>query len=98
MSAYTIVDVHIFDIEHYLRYQRAVKPLIATAGARYLARGGEFTVFEGDYEPSRLIVLEFPSLEAMSDFYHSDAYQALETQRRACSRARVIGVEGLDRE
>lgn len=95
MSAYAIIDVHIFDIEHYLEYQQAVKPVVEAVGARYLARGGEFTVFEGDYQPSRLILLEFPSLDAMDDFYRSEAYQALETQRLACSRARIVGVSGL---
>ena len=98
MSAYAIVDVHIFDIEHYLEYQSAVRPVVEAAGARYLARGGEFKVFEGDYQPSRLILLEFPSLLAMDEFYRSEAYQALEAQRCACSRARILGVSGLDAE
>jgi uncharacterized protein (DUF1330 family) len=95
MSAYAIVDLHILDIEHYLDYQRAIRPLVEAAGARYLARGGEFKVLEGDFVPSRLILIEFPSLEAMEDFYHSEAYQALEGQRRACSDACIVGVKGL---
>ena len=95
MSAYAIVDIHILDIEHYLDYQHAIRPLVEAAGARYLARGGEFKVFEGDFVPSRLILIEFPSLEAMEEFYHSEAYQALEGQRRACSSARIVGVKGL---
>ncbi|NCF17319.1 MAG: DUF1330 domain-containing protein [Haliea sp.] len=95
MTAYAIVDLEVFDIEKYLRYQRAVRPLLESLGARYLARGGEFQVFEGDYQPSRLILVEFPSLEAMDDFFHSEAYQSLEPQRKACSSARILGVEGL---
>ena len=39
MPAYAIVDVHILDIEHYLEYQHAIRPLVEAAGARYLARG-----------------------------------------------------------
>lgn len=95
MAAYAIVDLEVFDIELYLRYQRAVRPLLEAAGARYLARGGEFRVFDGDYHPNRLVLVEFPSLEAMDDFYDSEAYQSLEPQRRACSSARILGVEGL---
>ena len=95
MAAYTIVDLDIFDIEDYLRYQHALKPLLDAAGARYLARGGEYAVLAGDFQPQRLVLLEFPSYEAMTDFYHSEAYQALESQRRACCRARIIGVDGL---
>ena len=95
MAAYVITDLEVFDIEHYLAYQQAVKPLLEAAGARYLARGGEFRVYEGDYQPRRLVLLEFPSLEAVDDFYESAGYQALEAQRRACSSARIIAVEGL---
>ena len=97
MAAYAILDLNIYDIAAYLKYQRAVKPLLESAGARYLARGGEFTVFEGDYQPQRLVLVEFPSLQAMEEFYESEAYQALEPQRRACSSARILGVEGCSR-
>ena len=95
MAAYVITDLEVFDIEHYLAYQQAVKPMLEAAGARYLARGGEFRVYQGDYQPRRLVVLEFPSLEAVDDFYESAGYRALEAQRRACSSARIIAVEGL---
>ena len=95
MPAYAIFDLEVFDIEEYLSYQHAIRPLVESAGASYLARGGEFKVFEGDYQPHRLILVEFPSLAAMDDFFQSDAYQALEPQRRSCSSARILGVEGL---
>lgn len=95
MAAYVITDLDVFDIELYLAYQQAMRPLLEAAGARYLARGGLFHVYEGDYQPRRLVVLEFPSLEAVDDFYESEAYQALEAQRRACSSARIIAVDGL---
>ena len=95
MTAYAIVDLEVFDIERYLAYQKAVAPLLEQLGARYLARGGDFRVLEGDYQPHRLILVEFPSLEVLEDFYLSEAYQTLETQRKACSRACILGVEGL---
>lgn len=95
MAAYAIMDLDIHDIEQYLLYQRALAPLLEAVGARYLARGGEFRVFEGDYQPRRLIIAEFPDLEAMDDFYASEAYLALEPQRQACSSARILGVDGL---
>jgi len=95
MAAYAIVDLEVFDIELYLRYSLAVRPLLEAAGARYLARGGQFLVLEGNYQPSRLILVEFPSLASMESFYESESYQALEIQRRECSRANILGVEGL---
>jgi uncharacterized protein (DUF1330 family) len=94
MPAYAIVDLDVHDIAEYLRYQRAVRPLLEAVGARYLARGGEFTVFAGEYQPDRLMVVEFPSLRTMQAFYGSDPYLALESQRLACSSANIVGVEG----
>lgn len=95
VTAYVITDLNIFDIEHYLAYQRALRPLLAAVGARYLVRGGSFQVYEGDYQPQRLVVVEFPSADAVEEFYESAGYQALEPQRKACSSASIIAVEGL---
>ena len=95
MPAYAVVDVDVHDIADFLVYQKAVAPLLEAAGARYLARGGEYRVYEGDYEPGRLIILEFPSMPAMDEFFNSPSYQALASQREACSSSRVLAVEGL---
>lgn len=95
MAAFTVIDLEVYDIALYLAYHQSVKPLLEQIGARYLARGGQFRVFDGDYQPRRLVLLEFPTLQVMEDFYASDAYQALEPRRKACSNARIIGVEGL---
>ena len=95
MSAYAILDVEIQDIAKYLQYQKLLAPLLEAASARYLARGGEFQVFEGDYRPERLMLIEFPSLDVLQDFYGSAAVQALEPQRDACTRSCIIAVNGL---
>jgi uncharacterized protein (DUF1330 family) len=95
VAAYVIIDLDVLDIEHYLAYQQALRPLLEDVGARYLARGGAFSVYEGDYQPRRLVVVEFPSLASVDQFYESECYRALEPQRRACSNARIIAVEGL---
>ncbi len=95
MAAYVITDLDVFDIARYLDYQCAVRPLLAGVGARYLVRGGTCKVYEGDCQTGRILVIEFPSLQAVDEFYESEQYQALEDQRQACSSARIIAVEGL---
>ena len=95
MAAYAILDVTVHDIAEFIIYQRKLAPLLHDVGARYLARGGEFRVYEGDYEPGRLIVVEFPSLEIMDAFYGSDAYLSLQSERDACSSCRILAVQGL---
>ena len=72
-------------MEKYLHYQGAIRPMVESAGGRYLARGGEFMVVAGDYQPHRLILVEFPSMLAMDEFFNSAAYLGLEPQRLACS-------------
>jgi uncharacterized protein (DUF1330 family) len=95
MVAYAIIEVDVHDIAEYLVHQQQLASLLEAAGARYLARGGELRSYEGDQEPGRLMVVEFPSLEVMDEFYHSAAYRALRPQRDACSRSRIVAVAGL---
>lgn len=95
MPAYAILEVEVHDIGEYLLHQSRVAPLLEAVGARYLARGGESRHYEGGREPGRLMVLEFPSLAAMDAFYLGEAYRELVAHRDACSRCRILAVEGL---
>jgi uncharacterized protein (DUF1330 family) len=92
--AFVIFDVEIHDMERYQHFMAAVKPAIEAAGARYLARGGPHTHYEGTWVPRRLVVLEFPSPAAFDAFYRGP-YQALKALRDACSSASLVCVEGL---
>jgi uncharacterized protein (DUF1330 family) len=96
MAAYVIFDVDIRDPVRYREFMAGVKPALQAAGARYLARGGEHRVYEGDWTPRRLVLIEFPSLEAWEAFYAGSTYQGLEAVRDACSSARLVGVAGVD--
>lgn len=96
MSAYVIFDVDIRDMQKYQEFMAGVKPALEQAGARYLARGGPHKVHEGDWEPRRIVLIEFPSVTAWEAFYNGPVYQGLKTVRDACSSARLVSVEGLD--
>jgi uncharacterized protein (DUF1330 family) len=95
MPAYAIIDVEIFDIGEYMDYMKLVRPLIAGAGGRYLARGGELRIYDGDYQPGRLVIVEFPSLDALDTFYRSDEFKAVKILRDRCSRTNLVGVQGI---
>ena len=95
MTAYAIVDLHIYDIARYIEYQHALNPLLRKAGAAYLARGGEFEVLAGDLQPERLILIQFPSMDALRAFYESEQVLALTPQLEACARICVIAVNGI---
>ncbi len=95
MAQYAIFDVTITDLEKYREYMLQVKPVIEAAGGKYLVRGGAHTVHEGDWKPTRLVLLEFPSADAMRSFYESPDYRALKAMRESCSRANLVSVEGV---
>lgn len=94
MPAYVIFDVDIRDMDRYQDFMKQVKPALEAAGARYLARGGEHKVYEGDWTPRRIVLLEFPDLAAWEMFYHGPVYQGLKSIRDECSSARLVGVAG----
>ena len=95
MAHYAIFDVTITDREKYLDYMAQVAPAIEAASGRYLVRGGPHTVLEGDWQPTRLVVIEFPSGEAAQAFYQSPVYRNLKALRESCSRAKLVTVEGV---
>ena len=95
MSAFVIFDVEISDPVRYQEFMQGVKPALEQAGARYLARGGPHKVYEGDWVPRRIVILEFPSVVAWEKFYEGPVYQGLKSIRDQCSTARLVSVEGL---
>ena len=95
MPAYVIFDVEIRDMNQYQEFMKGVKPAVEEAGGKYLARGGQHKVYEGDWEPRRIVLFEFPSVAAFESFYNGPVYQALKPVRDACSSARLVSVEGL---
>ncbi len=96
MSAYVIVETDVTDPERYEQYKAAAPATIAAAGGRYVARGGDLAVLEGDWQPSRLVVLEFEDLAAAKNWYDSQGYQQARRLREGAARLRVVAVEGVD--
>jgi uncharacterized protein (DUF1330 family) len=96
MAAYVVFDVDIRDSNRYQEFMKRVKPALDQAGARYLARGGTHRVYEGDWQPRRIVLLEFPSVAAWESFYYGPVYQGLKSIRDESSSARLVSVEGLE--
>ena len=94
MPAYVVVETDVTDPERYEQYKAAAPAAIAAAGGRYLVRGGELAVFEGDWQPSRLVVLEFEDLAAARRWYASEC-SALARGGRAGHRLGEVGGSSL---
>jgi uncharacterized protein (DUF1330 family) len=95
MPAYVIVETDITDPEQYEQYKAASPGAVAAGGGRFVVRGGELAVLEGDWNPSRLVVLEFPDLEAAKAWYASEQYQAAKQLREGAASLKMVAVAGV---
>lgn len=87
MPAYVIVDVHLQNRERFMEYAKQVPKTLEPYRGRFLVRGGAHETVEGDYRPERIVILEFPDLQAAKAWYASPAYQAILAIRTQSSRA-----------
>jgi uncharacterized protein (DUF1330 family) len=96
MPAYVIVETDITDPEQYEKYKAASAGAVAAGGGRFLVRGGEVAVLEGDWQPPRLVMLEFEDLAGAKRWFESDVYQEAKQLREGAAHLRMVAVQGID--
>jgi uncharacterized protein (DUF1330 family) len=95
MSAYVISEVDVRDPAGFETYRTIAAKAIAQYGGCYLVRGGAASIAEGGPPPKTIIVVEFPSMEKLRQWYASPEYaEALKVRQTALDR-RLIFVEGV---
>ncbi len=95
MPAYFIARVRVTDPTRYEDYKNAAEKSIAAAGGRYVIRGGASEAVEGEADPRRLVVLEFPDAAAARAWYDGPAYTAARKFREGAAEFQGEIVEGL---
>jgi uncharacterized protein (DUF1330 family) len=95
MAAYILVDITINDPQTYERYKLLAPASIAAYQGKYLVRGGRTEILEGEWQPSRLVILEFPGVEAARAWWESEEYAAAKTLRQSCTTTDMLLVEGF---
>ena len=95
MSAYVVVQIEVTDPNKYEDYKRLVSPTIESYGGRYLVRGGTTDSLEGDWDPGRLVILEFPNSEKARAWWSSEEYRIPKLIRQSAARSSLIVAEGL---
>ena len=95
MAAYVVVDVERTDLERAACYSEMSGPSVERHGGRFLARGGALDVLEGDWEPERLVVIEFASTDAARAWFDSDDYREARAVRERCGIWRMVVVNGV---
>ena len=94
MAGYVIADVDVTDPVLFAEYRKLVSATVEQYGGKYLARGGGSVVVEGDWTPSRTVVIEFESYERAKAWYHSDEYAPALKMRLDSANSSVIIVDG----
>jgi len=95
MAAYVIVDVDVKNAKAYESYKYSAAASIAQYGGRYLVRGGTHEVLEWAWHPTRLVVLEFPSVDAAKRWYASAEYGDVRPIRLEHAVSDMVLVEGI---
>ncbi|MEP7062240.1 MAG: DUF1330 domain-containing protein [Betaproteobacteria bacterium] len=95
MAAYIIADSNVTDPTAYDRYRALVPAALAAHGGSFLVRGGEIVPLEGDWSPTRIVVIAFPDLAAAKAFYDSTEYRAAREVRQGAADLDMIAVAGV---
>ena len=95
MAAYVIADVNVQDPVKFEEYKKTAGPTSAEFGGKYLVRGGKVDVLEGQWNPSRFVIIEFPSVEKAKAWWNSQVYAGPKAIRQACAKSNFFVVEGM---
>lgn len=96
MTAYVISEVEMVDEVAGARYRELAAASIARHGGRYLVRGAEPFVPEGEWSAAeRVVVVEFPDPATARAWYDSTDYAEALAVSRSALRRRLLFVEGV---
>ena len=89
------MDIDIQDAAGLEEYRKQVPATVTKYGGRFIVRGGKFEKLEGNWDPKRLVLPEFPSVEQAKQWYDSEEYQPLKAMRLKASTSNLVLVEGV---
>ncbi len=96
MPSYVVSMMSISDAETYRKYTDRTPPIVKKHGGKFLARGGDILTIEGEEYRDRMVILEFPSRQAILDWYADPEYEDARAFRHASSEARIFVIDGND--
>ena len=94
MAAYVIVEVSIHDPGAYEGYKKLTPAAIAAYDGKFVVRGGQSEALEGDWQPERIVVLEFPSVDRAKEWWSSDMYAEAKSIRQGAATTKMLVVPG----
>ena len=94
MPAYIIVEIKITDPKEYEEYKKLTPSSIAAFDGKFIVRGGETEILEGDWQPERFVILEFPTAARAKQWWNSSEYAPAKNIRQRSAITKMILVEG----
>ncbi len=94
MPAYVIVEIEIQDPASYEEYKKLTPGSISEYDGKFIVRGAKTECLEGDWNPGRIVVLEFPSVERAKEWWASPGYTRAKMIRQKSAKTKMLVVEG----
>jgi uncharacterized protein (DUF1330 family) len=95
MAAYVIAEVTVTDPQGFEEYRQMVPATVAKYGGKFIVRGGQMEKMEGNWEPKRLVILEFDSAERAKQWWASEDYREAKALRQRTATTNLVIVEGV---
>ena len=95
MSAYVIVEIEVVDPVGYEEYKKQAAATVRQHGGKYIVRGGKAEVLEGDWNPKRIVILEFPTMERAKEWLNCEEYREPRKMRHRTAKTNMVLVEGV---
>ena len=95
MPAYVLVEIEIHDPVEYEEYKKLTPAAIKAYDGKFIVRGAQTESLEGGWNPQRIVVLEFPSVERAKQWWNSEEYAIAKAIRHRTAKTKMLVVEGF---
>jgi uncharacterized protein (DUF1330 family) len=95
MAGYVIVEIEVTDPAGYEEYKKLAGATVAKYGGKYIVRGGAAETLEGDWQPKRIVILQFENVERAKEWLNCPEYREPRKMRHRTAKTNMIVVEGL---
>jgi uncharacterized protein (DUF1330 family) len=95
MAGYVIVEIEVTDPVGYEEYKKLAGATVAKYGGKYIVRGGAAETLEGDWQPKRVVILQFENVQRAKEWLHCPEYREPRKMRHRTAKTKMIVVEGL---
>ena len=89
MGAFMIIQADITDPEQFKEYAMRTPAVVAAHGGRYRVMRGDMEQLEGPDDARKVVVSEWPSMDAARAFWNSDEYAELKKLREGAADVSV---------